>query len=259
MLVHGFTQNARCWGPLADSLARSHEIAAVDLPGHGRSGELRGDLFRSARLLARSARDGHDETSPIDFLGYSLGGRVCLHLALTEPRRIRRLVVLGANPGIADPRARERRRRADRALADELDPPARGGDDPRLSSAHGPADDIRLRSFLERWLAGPLFATLPRESTMIDVRMQNTPRGLATSLRQCGTGEQDPLWDRLHELDMPVLFMAGELDGRFCDIGRRAVEAIGTNARLVVVPEAGHACHLERPDVVAQVVEQFLG
>ena len=56
-----------------------------------------------------------------DLLGYSLGGRVALQLALDHPGRIRRLVLVSSGPGIADPAERERRRQRDERLAQILD------------------------------------------------------------------------------------------------------------------------------------------
>ncbi len=76
------------------------------------------------------------------------------------------------------------------------------------------------------------------------------PPGLAASLRLAGTGTQEPLWDRLAGLDMPVLVVAGELDEAFAAAGRRLAAPSAPTPTLVLLPGAGHACHLERPDAV---------
>ena len=68
----------------------------------------------------------------------------------------------------------------------------------------------------------------------------------------------EPLWDRLAALAMPVLVVAGELDAAYVDAGRRLADAIGANADLVLVPGAGHACHLERPDAFCLIAADFL-
>ena len=81
---------------------------------------------------------------------------------------------------------------------------------------------------------------------------------MAATLRNLSTGRQTPLWDRLPALAMPVLYLAGEDDDRYVRLGRQAVAAIGDNARLETVPQAGHAAHLEQPDFVAQRVRAFL-
>jgi 2-succinyl-6-hydroxy-2,4-cyclohexadiene-1-carboxylate synthase len=242
VLSHGFTQNAGAWGPFADRLAEHHRVTAVDLPGHGGSTSVSADLWETAGLLAERGR--------ADYLGYSLGGRVCLHLALARPELVRRLVLIGANPGIEDDGARAERRRRDDALAAGL----------HRSGAPVAGDEQgRLDDFLSRWLAGPLFATLSTDAAQLPARQMNTCAGLADSLRHCGTGRQKPLWARLGELEMPVLLVVGEHDRTYSDVARRAVSMIGGPTAVEVVAGAGHACHLERPDDVAVAVEGFLG
>jgi 2-succinyl-6-hydroxy-2,4-cyclohexadiene-1-carboxylate synthase len=256
VLAHGFTQNAGAWGPFADELRRRHEVAAVDLPGHGGSAERHGDLWTTARLVGEAG-------GPADYLGYSLGGRVCLHLALLRPDLVRRLVLIGAHAGLTDPVERATRRAADEARAARLDssaPRAAGGRDRHGDGAAGRHDPgpITLDAFLDDWLSGPLFVTLAPEASQLAARRRNTAAGLAASLRECGTGTQDPLWDRLGQLTMPVLLLAGDLDARFAALAAQMADRIGPRARVELVPGAGHACHLECPAAVAGAVERFL-
>lgn len=232
VLVHGFTQTGRAWTRIVPALARSHQVVTVDAPGHGYSDHIRGDLWQSARLLGEAG-------GPAAYLGYSMGGRLCLHLALTAPYLVQRLVLVGATAGIDDPPARDARRRADEELARQIE---RDG----------------VEAFLTTWLANPLFSGLPREAAELDARRQNTAAGLASSLRLSGTGSQEPLWDRLHRLTMPVLVVAGATDDKFTELGRRMAEAIGTNARLEVIADAGHAVHLEAPEQFLAAVTPFL-
>jgi 2-succinyl-6-hydroxy-2,4-cyclohexadiene-1-carboxylate synthase len=232
VLVHGLTQTRRSWEPLLAPLAARHQVVCVDAPGHGLSARYRVGLWEGARLLGEVG-------GRASYLGYSLGGRLCLHLALAAPYLVRRLVLVGASPGIEDEAEREVRRRADEELAATLE---RDG----------------LDAFLRSWLAGPLFAGLTPEAAGLDARRENTVPGLAASLRLAGTGVQEPLWGRLHRLAMPVLVVAGERDERFVTVARRAAAAIGDNATLALVPGAGHAAHLERPDAFLEVVEPFL-
>lgn len=226
VLVHGFTQNTKCWGPFATTLAtRVGPLRAVDLPGHGRSHHDDADLPTAAQLTTEAvASVGGADT----WIGYSMGGRVLLHAALAAPEQIGRLALVGATPGLTDAAERADRVAADDQLASRL-------------SADG------LDAFLDFWLALPLFAGLNRESSARSARALNRPDGLASSLRMCGTGTQQPLWDRLDELSMPVTVIAGETDTKFCAIGADMAAAIGPNAQFKVIDGAGHACHLEDP------------
>ena len=168
-----------------------------------------------------------------------MGGRLCLHLALARPDLAERLVLVGTTAGLDRAEDRAARRAADEALARRLE-----------------TDGVA--AFVEQWLAQPLFATLPAAAAGRDDRLRNTAAGLAASLRLAGTGSMEPLWDRVSELTMPVLVVAGELDSAYTTAGRRLVTAIGTNATMVGLPGAGHACHLERPELFAAIVGDWL-
>ena len=165
--------------------------------------------------------------------GYSMGGRLALAAALALPARVERLVLAGASPGLADPAERAARRAADEALAARIE-----------------ADGVE--AFVEAWGAQPLFAGQPRgiaDFARAD-RLRNTAAGLAAALRGMGTGTMEPLWDRLGALRMPVTLIAGERDAKFRAIAERMASAI-PQATLVIAPGAGHAVHLEAPQVVA--------
>jgi 2-succinyl-6-hydroxy-2,4-cyclohexadiene-1-carboxylate synthase len=233
VLVHGFSQTLAAWGALGQRLARRWEVVRVDLPGHGGSGPVRVGFEEAAGLVGEAGGTG-------TYVGYSLGGRLCLRLALDRPDLVAGLVLVGASPGIADPAARAQRRAADEALAGGIE---RDG----------------VAAFLDRWLAGPLFATLPAEAAGRAERLANTAEGLAYALRRLGTGVQEPLWDRLAGLRPPVLLVAGARDPKFAGLAGQMAAAIGPAARVALVPGAGHAVHLERPEETAALIEAFLG
>ena len=88
-------------------------------------------------------------------------------------------------------------------------------------------------------------------------KLRNTSAGLAASLRATGTGTQTPLWDRLDEIECPVLVLVGEHDAKFTGLGRRLVEGL-PRAELVVVPGAGHSVHLEQPDATVDAIAAWL-
>jgi 2-succinyl-6-hydroxy-2,4-cyclohexadiene-1-carboxylate synthase len=231
VLVHGFTQTARSWEPVAAPLAADHEVVLVDAPGHGGSSAIETDLPDGALALVEAAGTGI-------YVGYSMGARLCLHAALAAPSHVTGLVLLGGNPGIEDTGERAARVAADDALAAGIE---RDGVD----------------AFLDRWLAQPLFATLPNDAAGVEDRRRNTAAGLASSLRLAGTGTHD-LWDRLGRIAAPTLVLAGEHDEKFTAIGRRIAERIGPGAVVATVPGAGHAAHLEQPAAFVAIVRQWL-
>jgi 2-succinyl-6-hydroxy-2,4-cyclohexadiene-1-carboxylate synthase len=235
VLVHGFTHTARSWDPVVTHLRSRRgtgvDIVALDAPGHGDRSDVDVDLVDGARLLADAGRRA-------TWVGYSMGARLCLHVALGRPDVVERLVLVSGTPGIEDAAERAARRAADDALATEI-------------------EQIGVDAFLERWLAQPLFATLPIDERGVEDRRRNSAAGLASSLRRSGTGTQQPLWDRLGEIRVPVLVLAGELDEKYTAIARRMASLLPA-ATFVPVPGAGHAAHLERPDTVATLIADWL-
>ena len=226
ILLHGFTQTGRSWAPLIPSFEASGcEVDAPDIP-------IATDLWAAARAIGGQCGTG-------TWLGYSMGGRLALHVAIHRPEVVERLVLVGATAGIEDP--------VDRAIRREID-----------DGWGALVERIGVEAFLDVWLAQPLFAGLDKSAAGREARMDNTPQTLAAHVRALGTGRQESLWPRLHELEMPVLLVAGALDGKFIALGRRMADAIGDNAALALVPGAGHACHLEQPRAFLDVVLPFV-
>lgn len=229
VLVHGFTQTARSWDSIVDRLGAGVETVAVDAPGHGDSADVRADLWRGAALLG-------DTGGPATYVGYSMGGRLCLHLAVARPDLVERLVLVSTTAGIDDDAERAARRRSDDELAASIETEG-------------------MERFLDRWVAQPLFAALP--DLGLEDRRRNTVAGLASSLRLAGTGTQQPLWDRLPALTMPVLVVAGALDTRFVALAER-IAGLLPAATLAVVAGAGHTVHLEQPAAFADILRTWL-
>jgi 2-succinyl-6-hydroxy-2,4-cyclohexadiene-1-carboxylate synthase len=232
VLAHGFTQTARSWADVGSALAADGwRVVRVDLPGHGGSGAVRADLVTGARLLGEAGGEGV-------YVGYSMGARHCLKLLVDQPARVRAAALLGATAGIEDDVARAARVRDDEALAETIE---RDGVD----------------SFLDRWLALPLFAGLPDDPTARADRRRNTASGLAASLRLAGTGTQEPLWSRLGTIGAPVLAMAGEHDAKFVPIAERIARLVPAG-QVALVPGAGHAAHLEQPESFCARLREWL-
>lgn len=234
VFLHGFTQTHhhwhRCAHLIAGRCAAPTTLAFVDLPGHGLSGDDHTPIGRAGRAIAELAGRG-------TYVGYSMGGRFALHAALAG-HAVERLVLIGATPGIADAAERAERRALDEARADRL-------------------EEVGVDAFLDEWLAAPLFATLPTDRTGREHRLANTAAGLAASLRSAGTGHQESLWDDLERIRVPVLVLAGEHDATFAAIGRQMSDRL-PDATFALVPDAGHACHLEQPERTAAVIVSWL-
>lgn len=177
---------------------------------------------------------------PGTWVGYSMGGRLCLRLALDRPELVERLVLVSTSPGIRAPRDRAARVASDEVLASSLE-----------------RDGVPV--FIDRWLDQRLFETLPRDAAMVDDRIRgNTVHRLTHQLRGLGAGAHEPMWDSLPQLQMPVLAVSGQWDRAYTESAEQMGAAIGTNATVEVVEKSGHAIPLERPDELAHVITSWL-
>lgn len=245
LLLHGFTGSGALWEAHAAELAARLHVIAPDLLGHGDS-DAPADPARYA--MARAIADLAALLDALGIarsavLGYSFGGRLALAFACEQPPRVTALILEGASPGLADAAERAARRAADEQLATRL-------------------EQNGLAAFVDAWMAQPLFATqagLPvaMRTAARAARLRNDPAGLAACLRGLGTGSQPSYWQRLRELAMPVLLLAGEHDAKFQSLARAMGEHI-PDARLQVVPDAGHTTHLENPAAFQRLVHAFL-
>ena len=119
------------------------------------------------------------------YVGYSMGGRLCLQLAVDRPDVVTRLVLVSASPGLADATARAARRASDEELARQ----------PRASAASTRSCATGSHSRCSR--------PCPANAPGLDERHTLTAAYLAHCLRVLGTGAMDPLWDRLASCACP--------------------------------------------------------
>jgi 2-succinyl-6-hydroxy-2,4-cyclohexadiene-1-carboxylate synthase len=241
VLLHGFSGTHRAWDGVAARLRPERYLArALDLPGHGDAADVHG-VGGEAITFAGCVSHVLDR-APRRFVlcGYSLGGRVALHVALAAPERVARLVLVSTTAGIEGASERAERSASDHRLADELE---RGG-------------WAGFDSFIERWRTQPLFAADPAEVGALarEDQRRNRPDALAAVLRGLGTGEMSPLWEKLPELTMPVTVLVGDRDAKFLALGERMV-ALLPDAELVIAP-GGHGLPLENPEAVAHTIDR---
>jgi 2-succinyl-6-hydroxy-2,4-cyclohexadiene-1-carboxylate synthase len=228
VLLHGFTQTGASWDRIAPVLATDHDVRCPDIAGHGTNADVRVNLWESAGAVA-------DREGRAAYLGYSMGGRLALHIALARPEAVTALVLVSATAGIDSADERAKRRGDDAALADRI-------------------EEIGAGAFLDEWLAQPMFAGLPADAR---AGRSSDASGLASSLRLAGTGSQDPLWERLVEIEKPALVIAGANDQKYVALGERLAATL-PEGELIVMPSAGHAVPWEVPDDFVTVVRPWL-
>lgn len=245
VLLHGFMGSSADWTALSGKVAGDFRTLAIDLPGHGRSAS---PVLSQRYSMDAAARDivtllEKLEIKQINLLGYSMGGRLALYLAVNWPSLVHKLILESASPGLDHADLRQKRIEQDEFLAQ------------RIESKGIPA-------FVENWQQLPLFASqdemsMERQERQKQQRLKNNAVGLANSLRGMGTGRQPSLWSSLPTLQVQTLLLVGALDQKFAIINRQMANNL-PNAALHIVPDLGHNIHLENPDRFVEIVLAFL-
>jgi 2-succinyl-6-hydroxy-2,4-cyclohexadiene-1-carboxylate synthase len=250
LLFHGFMGSIMDWQSMTDALGDSHYVLGVNLPGHG-EGWNDHPVDTCDMATCAAALNDHLDSMGLGscaLLGYSMGGRFALYLAVNFPERYTRVVLESASPGLDSDEKQATRRTHDEHLAHRL--------------AQIPPGNEDYRAFLEEWYDLPLFDSLRSRpdlrKKLIDRRMErNNPRILADSLRALGTGSQPNLWPDLANSRTPTLLLVGEQDRKYRIIAEKMCAACPAMAMEVFV-DCGHIVHLENPEAMVTTVRSFL-
>jgi len=223
VFVPGFMQRGEAWAPVARRVGERYPTLCLDFMTH---------TFEERIEELREAAPGGSI-----LVGYSMGGRLALQLAVREPERFSGIVTVGATAGIEDVGERRARLEADSELA-------------------GWIEEHSIEEVVERWERQPVFADQP--AALVEAqrpgRLSHSPADLARLLRSAGQGALEPVWDQIPSLPMPLLAIAGERDARYMAAAER-LASLAPRGRAASVPEAGHAAHLEQPRAVADMAK----
>lgn len=233
------------WDPaLLDVLANGHDVIVFDNAGIGRSGGVSPDSFAGmATTAVEFLRElGIDQ---IDALGWSIGGFVAQMLALDNPGFVRRLLVLGSGPGGQNGSPGPEPRSVEVMVKPEND------DEDFLYLFFGRHEDGRRRGL----------ESLRR----LDVRLsdgspQVAPEAIHAQLQAIGRWGQDDAsaWERLGELDIPVLVANGAHDVMVHAEHSFRMSQRLRNATTVIYSDAGHGFLFQHPERFGATVLRFL-
>jgi len=244
LMLHGFFGSHSTWLPFVPALRSAGRFILPDLYGHGRSPTAPADRMSpdglASDLLAMMSDLGHER---FRLVGYSMGGRIALRMAIAARSRIERLMLVSASPGIGDAEQRRQRRHADEQLA-------------QMIQTEG------LAAFAAKWDRTPVLASghplsAAARAQLTHERRRHTPDGIAASLVNTGAGCQEDGWPDLPHLHVPTLLVAGERDEKYRVTTRAMAERLPVRS-VVIVPEVGHRVQVEAPERFQTLIATFL-
>lgn len=241
VFFHGFTGSTKTWAPIIEKLSQKFTCIAIDLPGHGKTKVTELESMEQACVELVEVLDKL-QVNTFHLIGYSMGGRTALVLTSKFPERVKRLILVGASPGL-EGEAKIERVQTDEKLANFI-------------KTKG------ISTFVEYWENIPLFHThdkLPNDvkKQLRNERLSQNEEGLILSLKTMGTGKQPTIWPKLKNITTPTLLVTGSLDEKFTKINEKMLQLM-PNAKHEIVEGVGHAVHLENPIVFGNIVDRFL-
>ncbi|GIU11103.1 putative 2-succinyl-6-hydroxy-2,4-cyclohexadiene-1-carboxylate synthase [Shewanella sp. c952] len=240
VLLHGFLGDKQDWLAVTEVLAEQYYCISIDLPGHGDTLDqpLPTPGFETCCALIEQtvSKLGIEQ---YHLIGYSLGGRIALHLARRYPGCVLSLILESCHPGLQSEQDKTQRKINDALWADKL--------------AH-----LDITAFLTQWYQQAVFADLSstEQQTMIKRRSGNQGAKLSNCYQATSLAQQADLWDTPAVISAPCFFIAGSDDNKFLSLATRWQQQYPL--KLYPVNASGHNVHSAAPDTFSQLVLRLL-
>lgn len=250
VLLHGIASNNHTWDPVIEHLARTHEVIAPDLIGHGRSAKPAGDysiggyasIVRDLLLALGVQR--------VTLVGHSLGGGIAMQLTHMAPELVGRLVLVGSGglgKDLGAPLRAASLPGADMFIRAVTSLPAQAAG--RVAHRILDSAGVELPTDLEEGMEG--FASLhdsaAREAFINTVRSST---GLG--------GQRVSAVDKLYLMaDCPVLTIWGEDDSIIPVQHAYEAQALVEQMEVAVIRHAGHFPHVDAPEQFTSLIREF--
>jgi len=243
VFLHGFLGDCNDFHEAISLLSDQFYCLSVDLPGHGKTQVFGGEEYYTMEKTAQGLISFLQELNinQCALVGYSMGGRLALYLALHFPKYFSKVILESTSCGLKTQAERNQRIDYDFNMSKKLE-----------------TESFLL--FLTRWYEQPLFASLkkhPNFERMLEIRLQSNPLELAKSLRNLSTGCQPSLWVKIQENLIPWLLLVGERDPKFIGINAE-IASLCDFAQLGIVNNCGHNIHLEDVSYFVEKTRIFL-
>lgn len=226
VLVHGFMGDPSDWDFVRQGLAGFNVITP---------------LLRPATSWQAGVEQLAEEIPMGSVLvGYSMGARLSLGVALSDLDLVSGLFFCSGNPGIEDEEQRRTRYQHDLRIAERIETSER-------------------REFLEWWYTeSTVFKSLTPQVREDEIRRKSVrvADDWSEILRRFSVAKQPDYWPQLGELTMPVMAVAGAQDRKYARFVARMGEASNVSARIIAA--CGHIVHREQPHIFVRLLKQFL-
>lgn len=240
--LHGFSENLSTWKLLK---LDGYQLILIDFIGHGESDKPYSSKYYSLKVMIKHLNKLIYQLGFKRYLmlGYSMGGRIALAYTLVYPKGIDKLILESASYGECGWINRLKRRINDLKLAKNI-------------------RENGIEWFNEYWSNLSIFESqgrLPKPimDEIVKRRLLNVAYALSNTLLCTGQGKFPCLKNKISKLSMPVLYISGEYDRKYEQIGNEFAK-LNSNIKHKIINGVGHNSHIEAPNAFIEVISKFL-
>lgn len=242
IMIHAGVADSRQWNNEFEFFARNYQVVRYDMRGYGKSEPVAGEFNHMEDLAGVLNAFGIQE--PAVIMGCSMGGGLAMDFALTHPARVRALILVGSGPS---------------GLELDVPAPAKFADAEKAFEA----GDLDLVGEIETqiWFDGMGRTPDQVNQTMRKLVYEMNRQALAHEVKQLGKrvpNTETPAFDRLSDLQIPVLIIVGEHDTPYILAAADYMVERISSARKVVIEDAAHLPNMDHPDEFQTHVANFL-
>ena len=229
--LHGNLQQPNVWNNLSQILqAETLQINAIGLWSASAH-----SCWAWADAFCKTVRNAGGDSKHY-LLGYSLGGRLAMHALVKAPELWSSAVIVSADPGTTDDEIRARCLKRDRTWANRF-----------LTEP--------WTELLTEWDALPVFCGRPCPTSRREADFDR--QQIAHLFEVYSKGHMDDLTPRLSLLAVPITYITGVDDRRYCQIGQ-TLSPQCPSLTHISVQAAGHRVPWEQPDTFTKIVQHSL-
>ena len=242
VMIHAGVADSRQWNNEFDFFAKDHQVVRYDMRGYGKSEPVDGEFNHISDLV--SVLNALELREPIVIMGCSMGGGLAMDFALMHPSRAKALIMVGSGPSGL-----------------ELDVPRSTKFD-EVEKAFE-AGDLDLVAELETqiWFDGTNRTPEQVDPAMRKLAYEMDRQALAHEVKQLGKrlpNTETPAFDRLANLDIPVLVIIGAHDTPYILAAADYMLEKIPSAQKVKIEDAAHLPNMDHPHEFQTIVKAFL-
>jgi pimeloyl-ACP methyl ester carboxylesterase len=243
VMIHAGVADSRQWNNEFTEFAQSYQVIRYDMRGYGKSEPVDGEFSHMSDLV--SLLDALEIHEPLVIMGCSMGGGLAMDFALAHPSRVKALIMVDAGPS---------------GLKLDVPAPSKFADAEKAFDA----GDLDLVAEIETqiWFDGMDRTPEQVNQAMRKLLFEMNRIALSHEVKQLGKrlpNTQTPAFDRLGDLDIPVLIIIGAQDTPYILAAADFMVEKIPSARKVVIADAAHLPNMDHPREFQRIVKDFLG